>query len=45
MIIGGGIYVVMCLLLSWLARYLESRNRRSGRRPAVPVPPELPEAA
>ena len=31
MIVGGGIYVVMCLMLSWLARYLEGRNRRSTK--------------
>ncbi|MGH3438058.1 MAG: amino acid ABC transporter permease [Sciscionella sp.] len=31
MIVGGGIYVIMCLLLSWLAHYLEGRNRRSKK--------------
>ena len=31
MIVGGGIYIIMCLLLSRLAGYLESRNRRSKK--------------
>lgn len=31
MIVGGGIYIIMCLLLSTLARYIEGRNRRSKK--------------
>lgn len=27
----GGIYIVMCLLLSWLARWVENRTRRSPK--------------
>ena len=31
----GGIYIVMCLLLSWLAHWIEKRGRRSPKRPAA----------
>ncbi|MBE9373106.1 amino acid ABC transporter permease [Saccharopolyspora sp. HNM0983] len=41
----AAIYIVMCLLLAWLARYLERRNRRARKtsrlapaRPAEPAP-------
>jgi len=32
-IVIGGIYIVMCLLLSWLAHWIEKRGRRSAKRP------------
>ncbi len=31
-IVIGGIYIVMCLLLSWLAHWIEKRGRRSAKR-------------
>ncbi|WP_037345267.1 amino acid ABC transporter permease [Sciscionella sediminilitoris] len=34
----AAIYVVMCLLLSWLATYLEKRNRRSKKRVVLEGP-------
>jgi glutamate transport system permease protein len=37
----GAIYIVLCLALSWVASYLERRNRRvrvtAGPAPAVPM--------
>lgn len=46
----GGIYIVMCLLLSAVAKWLESRTRRSPKRPdgpaattaTIPVQPDDP---
>ena len=36
------IYITMCLLLSWLANYLERRTRRGGRgRPPTPTTAEI----
>lgn len=34
-IVVAAIYIAMCLLLSWLANYLERRTRRSNRRTAL----------
>lgn len=31
----GGIYIVMCLLLSWLAHWIEKRGRRSPKNPVA----------
>jgi glutamate transport system permease protein len=42
-IVATGIYVVMCLLLTALATYLERRNRRNKK--VVGVPPAAGEAA
>ena len=35
----GGIYIVMCLLLSWLANVAEKRSRRSPKKQTVPGDP------
>ena len=32
-IVIGGIYIVMCLLLSWLAHWIEKRGHRSAKHP------------
>ena len=42
-IVATGIYVVMCLLLTALATYLERRNRRNKK--VVGIPPAAGEAA
>ncbi len=41
LIVIGAIYIAMCLLLSWFARWLEVRTRRS---PRVTVPPSITRA-
>jgi glutamate transport system permease protein len=40
-IVVATIYITLCLLLTWLATYLESRNRRSKRIPPGVAPAEL----
>jgi glutamate transport system permease protein len=44
LIVVSAIYITMCLLLSWLASYLEARNRRSKKlAPAARVEELAPE--
>jgi glutamate transport system permease protein len=40
-IVVGALYIVMCLALTGLAKYLESRNRRSTRLAAGAEPPAV----
>ncbi|EOD70536.1 amino acid ABC transporter permease [Amycolatopsis vancoresmycina] len=44
-IVATAIYVVMCLLLTALATYLERRNRRNKKVVGTPAPPATGEAA
>lgn len=37
LIVVSSIYITLCLLLTWLATYLEARNRRSKRLPPATV--------
>lgn len=37
-LVVSAIYIVLCLLLTWLATYLEARNRRSRKLPGGPAP-------
>lgn len=38
-LVTGGIYIAMCLLLTWLATYLEKRNRRNKKIQYVDTKP------
>src|SRR5438445_646496 len=44
-IVVAAVYITLCLLLSWMAKYLEQRNRRTGRYArAKPAAVETPKA-